>query len=76
VGLMAALLCLIVLDCSGTRFRNGEVMAYIWVVGGALVRLANTGSGSGRPQEDPAPRQPLPSRRMRPRAVPPPLPTR
>jgi O-antigen ligase len=38
LGFMCAILCLMVLDTSGTRFRNREVMAYIWVLGGALAR--------------------------------------
>lgn len=64
IGLMAALLCLILLDCSGTRFRNGEVMAYIWVVGGALVRLANCGSGPVEAAPEAAPPKRPSSRRM------------
>ncbi|HEX6851244.1 MAG TPA: O-antigen ligase family protein [Candidatus Polarisedimenticolaceae bacterium] len=40
LGLMCAILCLALLDTSGTRFRNREVMAYIWVLGGALARFA------------------------------------
>lgn len=49
VGLMAALVCLVLLDCSGTRFRNGEVMAYIWVLGGAIVRLSSEIEGVKKP---------------------------
>jgi O-antigen ligase len=39
LGFMCAILCLMVLDSSGTRFRNREVMAYMWVSGGALARF-------------------------------------
>jgi O-antigen ligase len=42
LGFMCAILCLMVLDSSGTRFRNREVMAYMWVVGGALARFVAT----------------------------------
>jgi O-antigen ligase len=38
LGFMCAVLCLTLLDTSGTRFRNREVMAYMWVLGGALAR--------------------------------------
>jgi O-antigen ligase len=38
LGFMCAVLCLMLLDTSGTRFRNREVMAYMWVLGGALAR--------------------------------------
>jgi O-antigen ligase len=39
LGFTCAILCLMVLDSSGTRFRNREVMAYIWVLGGVLARF-------------------------------------
>jgi O-antigen ligase len=39
LGYMCAVFCLMVLDSSGTRFRNREVMAYMWVLGGALARF-------------------------------------
>jgi O-antigen ligase len=32
LGLLAATLCLFILDMSGTRFRNGEIMAYYWIL--------------------------------------------
>jgi O-antigen ligase len=38
LGFMCAILCLALLDTSGTRFRNREVMAFIWVLGGGLAR--------------------------------------
>jgi O-antigen ligase len=40
VGFVAAVLCLLILDISGTRFREGEVMAFMWVIGGVVTRLA------------------------------------
>lgn len=40
LGLMCAAVCLVLLDSSGTRFRSGQVMAYLWVVGGAVHRMA------------------------------------
>jgi len=39
LGFMCAALCLMVLDSSGTRFRNREVMAYMWILAGALARF-------------------------------------
>jgi len=39
LGFMCAVFCLMILDTSGTRFRNREVMAYMWVLGGAIARL-------------------------------------
>jgi O-antigen ligase len=39
-ALIAALICLVVLDCSGTRFRSREVMAFIWILGGGIARMA------------------------------------
>jgi O-antigen ligase len=41
VGLMAACVCLVMLDSSGTRFRSSAVMAYVWIVGGAIHRMAS-----------------------------------
>lgn len=40
VGTAAAACALVVLDASGTRFRNGDLMAYVWIVGGGVARLA------------------------------------
>jgi O-antigen ligase len=34
LGLLAATVCLFLLDFSGTRFRNGEIMAYYWILVG------------------------------------------
>lgn len=42
LGFMCAIMCLMLLDTSGTRFRNREVMAYVWVLGGALARFVAT----------------------------------
>lgn len=39
LGFMCAVFCLMLLDTSGTRFRNREVMAYMWVLGGTLARI-------------------------------------
>jgi len=39
-GLVAATICLVLLDTSGTRFRNVSTMVYIWLLGGALARVA------------------------------------
>jgi O-antigen ligase len=46
LGFMCAILCLMVLDSSGTRFRNREVMAYMWVLGGALARFVASQKGT------------------------------
>jgi hypothetical protein len=39
LGFMCGIICLTLLDTSGTRFRNREVMAYMWILGGALARF-------------------------------------
>jgi O-antigen ligase len=38
-GCVAALVCLVLLDTTGTRFVSSAVMAYMWVLGGGLARL-------------------------------------
>jgi O-antigen ligase len=39
LGMTCAICCLALLDTTGTRFRNREVMAYIWILGGVLARF-------------------------------------
>jgi O-antigen ligase len=39
-GVVAAVICLVLLDCSGTRFPNASVMSYIWILGGSMARMA------------------------------------
>lgn len=34
LGLLSATLCLFLLDLTGTRFRNGNIMAYYWILAG------------------------------------------
>jgi O-antigen ligase len=46
-GFVAAVICLLILDLSGTRFYNSILMAYIWLLGGGLSRLAVTGATHG-----------------------------
>ena len=62
LGFMCAVLCLMVLDSSGTRFRNREVMAYMWILGGALARFV-VEHRAQRPSEATAPAVIPPRRR-------------
>ena len=51
MGVLAAAVCLVFLDASGTRFRNQGVMSYLWILGGGLAReVANS------TEPDPPPR--------------------
>jgi O-antigen ligase len=43
-GVVAAAICLVFLDASGTRFRNQGVMIYLWILSGSLARLGWTPS--------------------------------
>jgi hypothetical protein len=45
-SLGAATLCLFLLDLSGTRFRNGNLMAYYWVLAGLALNSATKTAGS------------------------------
>ena len=40
-GFIGAIPVLIICDVSGSRFQNGEVMAYFWLLGGLLLREAS-----------------------------------
>ena len=40
-GFIGAIPALIVCDVSGSRFQNGEVMAYFWLLGGLLLGEAS-----------------------------------
>jgi len=46
-------LCLMILDTSGTRFRNSEVMANFWIFGGLV-----SGATLGKTQDHAGPRRP------------------
>jgi hypothetical protein len=34
LGLIGATVCLFLLDVTGTRFRNGDIMAFYWILAG------------------------------------------
>jgi O-antigen ligase len=63
VGFLAAIAALVMLDTSGTRFRNGEVMAYVWILAGGLASQVSSARRGRRgapaagatPDPDPAP---------------------
>jgi O-antigen ligase len=46
-------LCLILLDTSGTRFRNSEVMANFWILAGMMVAVRNARSISTQARHAP-----------------------
>ena len=46
-GFVAAVICLVLLDTTGTRFLRGNVMAYIWLLGGGVARAAIYGLPEG-----------------------------
>jgi O-antigen ligase len=38
-GTMSATICLLFLDCTGTRFFSGEIMAYYWILAGITLNV-------------------------------------
>jgi O-antigen ligase len=54
LGLLAATVCLLLLDLSGTRFRNGDIMAFYWILIGITLNAL------------PPPEAPPPPRSLRP----------
>lgn len=40
LGLLGSVVCLVILDTSGNRFNSGEVMAYPFVLAGAIMRVS------------------------------------
>jgi len=49
LGLLAATVCLFLLDFSGTRFRNGNITAYYWILAGITLNAALAGEGTRQP---------------------------
>ena len=38
--MIGAVIALILLDCSGMRLGQPQVMAYVWILAGAMTRMA------------------------------------
>jgi len=51
-GVVAAVVCLVLLDSSGTRLPNASVMSYIWILGGSMARMASNLSLQGAPSAE------------------------
>jgi O-antigen ligase len=47
LGLLAATVCLLLLDLSGTRFRSGDIMAFYWILVGITLNARPQPSAPG-----------------------------